>query len=233
MSKILLCPVTNYQSVSKTHVNDFSKVQLCRNSWDTLSVGRELLRESREELHRWLQRINSGNEGRRGDTGEMGEERTGEERESDRWSERGRRDQGNLHGKKKKKRRACAALHRSTATGAFRFEHACSKHSAYLLNISGLQQFITIYYRHTSPVTHANARLCERSNRKIKDRTTSEQHVTPIASELKYDLSCVHRFHERFIFNLLVTGGSALQQQSNMHLLSPCIHNYIKETQTL
>lgn len=41
--------------------------------------------------------------GRRGDTGEMGEERTGEERESDRWSERGRRDQGNLHGKKKKK----------------------------------------------------------------------------------------------------------------------------------
>lgn len=103
MSKILLCPVTNYQSVSKTHVNDFSKVQLCRNSWDTLSVGRELLRESREELHRWLQRINSENEGRRGDTGEMGEERTGEERESDRWSERGRRDQGNLHGKKKKK----------------------------------------------------------------------------------------------------------------------------------
>lgn len=77
MSKILLCPVTNYQSVSKTHVNDFSKVQLCRNSWDTLSVGRELLRESREELHRWLQRINSENEGRRGDTGEMGEERTG------------------------------------------------------------------------------------------------------------------------------------------------------------
>lgn len=103
MSKILLCPVTNYQSVSKTHVNDFSKVQLCRNSWDTLSVGRELLRESREELHRWLQRINSENEGRRGDTGEMGEERTGEERESDRWSEWGRRDQGNLHGKKKKK----------------------------------------------------------------------------------------------------------------------------------
>lgn len=98
-------------------------------------------------------------------------------------------------------------------------------HSAYLLNISGLQQFITD--------THANARLCERSNRKIKDRTTSEQHVTTIASELKYDLSCVHRFHERFIFNLLVAGGSALQQQSNTHLLSPCIHNYIKETQTL
>lgn len=58
---------------------------------------------------------------------------------------------------RRKKRRACAALHRSTATGAFRFEHACSKHSAYLLNISGLQQFITIYYRHTSPVKHANA----------------------------------------------------------------------------
>lgn len=133
---------------------------------------------------------------------------------------------------RRKKRRACAALHRITATGAFRFEHACSKHSAYLLNISGLQQFITIYYRHRSPVKHANARLCERSNRKIKDRTTSE-HVTTIASELKYDLSCVHRFHERFIFNLLVAGGSALQQQSNMHLLSPCIHNYIKETQTL
>lgn len=232
MSKILLCPVTNYQSVSKTHVNDFSKVQLCRNSWDTLSVGRELLRESREELHRWLQRINSENEGRRGDTGEMGEERTGEERESDRWSERGRRDQGNLHGKKKKK--DVHVLHFIAAQLLVHLGlnmHAAN--TAYLLNISGLQQFITIYYRHTSPVTHANARLCERSNRKIKDRTTSEQHVTPIASELKYDLSCVHRFHERFIFNLLVTGGSALQQQSNMHLLSPCIHNYIKETQTL
>lgn len=233
MSKILLCPVTNYQSVSKTHVNDFSKVQLCRNSWDTLSVGRELLRESREELHRWLQRINSENEGRRGDTGEMGEERTGRRERAIDGVNEAEETKVTSTERRKKKRRACAALHRSTATGAFRFEHACSKHSAYLLNISGLQQFITIYYRHTSPVTHANARLCERSNRKINDRTTSEQHVTPIASELKYDLSCVHRFHERFIFNLLVTGGSALQQQSNMHLLSPCIHNYIKETQTL
>lgn len=168
--------------------------------------------------------------GRRGDTGEMGEERTGEERESDRWSERGRRDQGNLHGKKKKK-----DVHVLHFIAAQLLVHlGLNMHAANTLCLSAQHFWIaTIYYQHTSPVTHANARLCERSNRKIKDRTTSEQHVTPIASELKYDLSCVHRFHERFIFNLLVAGGSALQQQSNTHLLSPCIHNYIKETQTL
>lgn len=76
------------------HKQASRKSRLYKNSWDTFSVGRELLRENRGELNKWLQRINSkdgGSWGRRqggGVTGEMGEGERGDTGEK-RWIDGG------------------------------------------------------------------------------------------------------------------------------------------------
>lgn len=105
--------------------------------------------------------------GRRGDTGEMGEER-----ESDRWSERGRRDQGNLHGKKKKK-----DVHVLHFIAAQLLVHlGLNMHAANTLCLSAQHFWIaTIYYRHTCQRT--SVRAVEQENQRSHDiRTTCDPH---------------------------------------------------------